>query len=370
MTKRTIVLVGGGTGGHVLPVLEVAQALLDADPSVHLVYIGQIGGPERELVETTTLYRRHEREKVEEIKLRFIGIAAEKLRRYWHWRIFVLPFAVLAGAVQAFAHLRELRPVAVFCKGGYVEVPVAVSAWLLRIPIVLHETDINMGLANRLIAPFARRIATSFPRPTLIPGQTSGKFVYTGQPVQRAFFRKQERAHVRPSLLITGGSQGAHALNMLIGALVPRLIERYHVVHLTGHADIGAMKSVTDNRHYEPIAFTREMPTLLAQADLVISRAGGFIFELAAAEKPAILIPLLSSANNYHQVANAQFLADHKAAVVLDQRSITEDLLLQTINELIRDSKRRTDLAQAIKAFAQPSAAKRIAELVLEQARS
>lgn len=363
--NRTVVLTGGGSGGHVYPVIQIVQAIHVLDPTVRFVYLGQHGGPERDILGAAKL----------PFPVPFYSLTADKLRRYWDVRTLFLPWAVATGTFQAFVHLARIRPSVVLCKGGYVSLPVALAARLRSIPIVLHETDAVMGLANRLIAPFAQRIAVSFPRQTLSEGSRSyRKLIYTGQPVS-VVFTKRSVTNLdpdRPHLLITGGSQGSVAINSLILDILPTLLERYRVTHLTGQADFHRFQARQRHRFYTPIASVataRGMAALMAEADLVISRAGGTIFELAAMSKPTILIPL-PNAGNDHQLANAQILAGNDAAVLLEQAATSPADLLRTINELIHNSTRRAALARHLHQFARPDAATQVARLVLEVMRS
>lgn len=360
---RLIVVTGGGSGGHVQPALVVIRALHDLDPTLRFTYIGQRGGVERQMVQSAEL----------PVPVTFYSITSDKLRRYWDWRSLALPFVVLGGTFEALQLLIRLRPTAVFCKGGYVGVPVTLAAWLLRIPIVLHETDAAMGLANRLIAPLASRIAVSFGREHLPTGIDHAKLVYTGQPVGRAYYQVQmsARTEPRPKVLITGGSQGSERINTLILQILPQLLERYDVTHLTGTADFARVQAAVSHRHYHPLATAetaKRMAALLADADLVISRAGGTLFELAVLRKPAIIIPIASAASD-HQRVNASILAEKGAIVMLDEQSLTPERLLQEITLLIRDSKRRAALAANIAQFARPDAAAQVARLVLEVAK-
>ncbi|MEK7184300.1 MAG: UDP-N-acetylglucosamine--N-acetylmuramyl-(pentapeptide) pyrophosphoryl-undecaprenol N-acetylglucosamine transferase, partial [Patescibacteria group bacterium] len=302
-------------------------------------------------------------------KLEILEITAEKLRRYWSFQTIILPIAILRGTFEALDALRRLQPAVVFCKGGYVCLPVALAAWWLRIPIVLHETDASMGLANRLIAPFASKIAVSFPRPTFLTQKSDRKIVFTGQPVREEFFKLASKhySHDRAVIVVTGSMQGARAINVLIQEILPQLLDRYRVIHITGQNDFQSLRSATQSQYYEPVSYSAQFHKLVAQADLVISRAGGTIFELAAMGKPSILIPLPTAAND-HQRENAAIFAEQEAAVVLEQTTLTSDQLLQTITELIRDSDRRTTLAEHIQQFAKRDAATVLAKLVLSVA--
>jgi UDP-N-acetylglucosamine--N-acetylmuramyl-(pentapeptide) pyrophosphoryl-undecaprenol N-acetylglucosamine transferase len=358
MADQTIVVAGGGTAGHVYPTLAVVSEILRIAPDTKIAYIGQTGGSEQTIIADAHL----------ENSIEYIHIAAEKLRRYWSYRILILPLAVLRGMFQALGHLRRLRPTVVFCKGGYVCIPVALAAWWLGIPIILHETDASMGLANRLIAPFAVKIAVSFPRPTFLTEKTDRKIVFTGQPVRPVFFQSPARRSTssnRPVVMVTGSMQGARAINQLIQETLPQLLERYRIIHITGPNDFKSLQSSTQSQFYEPVPYTAKFYDLLVQADVVVSRAGGTIFELAALGKPSILIPLPSAAND-HQRHNAAMFAEQDAAVVLEETTLTGELLVQTIGELIRDSKRRASLSRNVRQFARKDAATHLAQLVLE----
>ncbi|MGI6103279.1 MAG: undecaprenyldiphospho-muramoylpentapeptide beta-N-acetylglucosaminyltransferase [Patescibacteria group bacterium] len=351
---RTIVVAGGGTGGHVYPVLAVIDALRSEDPTLRFVYIGQIGGPEHTLVARANIP--------------FVGIHAEKLRRYWDLRTLFLPVRILQGIVEAWQQLGQIRPAVVFLKGGYVILPVAIAAWLRGIPIVLHETDATMGLANRLVAPLARRVALSFPRSSYA-GRVRSGFVSTGHPIMPAFFQESRTTQsTRPVLLVAMGSQGATSVNELLKPILPKLLERYRVIHLTGERDLPAFRRAFASQQYEPMAYTHDFAAVLRRADLVLSRAGGTIFELATLGKPTILIPLPSAAND-HQRVNARELERRGAAVVLEQVALTPDVLYETIASLMRDTARRNTLAERIGQFARPDAAKQVAKLVLSIAK-
>lgn len=360
MSARTVVVAGGGTGGHVYPVLEVIRELHAIDPELKFFYIGQRRGIEAEILAKAKL----------PVRVPFHGITTDKLRRYMDVRTLLLPFSIMAGVIQSFGILQTVRPIAVFCKGGYVGVPVAVAAWLLRIPIVLHETDSVMGLANRMIAPFASKIAVSYPRPKLGTGNVKSKLLYTGNPVRPEFFEPvRERPVGRPRLVITAGSQGSVPINTLIGEILPQLLERYDVVHITGTFDFGRMKAKTSDRNYRPLPYADNIVEVLRQADLVVTRAGGTVFELAALGKPAILIPL-PTAGSDHQRINAKILVDTNAAVSLEPTTLTSAKLLETIRELMQDSKRRAELGRNIRSYAKADAAKRVAELIMDVART
>lgn len=355
MADKTIVVAGGGTGGHVYPVLAVIDALQKEDSTLKFVYIGQIGGPEHKLVSRA--------------RIPFFGIHTDKLRRYFDLRTLLLPVRVLQGVVESWWQLGLIRPAAVFLKGGYIILPVALAAWLRGIPIVLHETDATMGLANRLVAPFARRVALSYPLANF-KGKYTAKFVSTGHPIAQEFFvnGEQKMRHDRPTLLITMGSQGAQSVNNLLHPILSQLLERYQIIHLTGVNDFPRFRKDFTNSTYEPMAYTHEFAKTLRRADVVLSRAGGTVFELAASGKPTILIPLPGAANN-HQYINAMQFQNRGAAVVLDQDGLTSALLSDAITGLMRSTEKRATLSKNIRYFARPDAAKQVARLVLSVAK-
>ena len=244
----------------------------------------------------------------------------------------------------------------------------AFAARLLGIPVILHETDASMGLANRLVSPLATRVAFSFPSPEFLRRDRRGsKFTYTGQPISQKFFKAgYGRKHSHPNLLIFGGSQGAKKINDLIREILPDLLERYHVTHVTGARDYGRMKAASNHRCYEPVGFSTDIDALFRQADLIISRAGGSIFEIAATGKPVVLIPIPNAANN-HQAINAEIFAERGAAIVLDETKTSSQDLLKVIVELMRNSKKRAELAGNIKRLAEPRAAENVARLILKE---
>lgn len=367
MKNKRIIIAGGGTLGHVFPALAVIEQLRKLEPRTTIVYIGQSDQEERIVKNYSS-------------QVDFVKIVSDKLYRYPTLKWFLVPFKVLIGLVQSFFIIGNFNPDVVFVKGGYLALPVAWAARLINVPIIMHETDAAMGLANKMIAPLALKIAVSFPNFV----NKDKKFVYTGNPVREEFFniQKNKRHDIskmkksegqgllrgkksrKPMIMIMGGSQGAHAINILVKNILPSLTRRFKVVHITGKADYSVFANLK-LKHYQAISFTNTMVQILQNADLVISRAGGSIFELAAMSKPSILIPLPTAANN-HQRKNAAILAKAQAAVVLEQIGLNSEDLLKAINNLMTNNKKRSQLAKNIKKFAQPDAARKIAQMILK----
>lgn len=373
MTKQKtyrIVIVGGGTGGHITPVLAVAEEL-SALGNYEIHFVGSYGGPENSLV-TAAGYRFH-------------PIQAGKLRRYLDWRNIIDIFRVAVGFLQAWLLLNWLRPAVVFAKGGYVSVPVVYAAAFLEIPIIVHESDVVMGLANRLAAGKAALVCTGFPV-AAYPKQLQAKLRFTGNPVRQLFFAKQPSreallktygltAHL-PVVLVMGGSQGAHTINQYIFDDLAQSLSQFQIIHLTGERDSELAQAQraelpkTLQKHYLVYPFVGdELPALLTLADLVVARAGAnTLSELALLGKPSILIPLPSAAGD-HQRANAQVFAKKEAAVICEEADLDGPKLTAQIQALLSNAAERKRLSRAVKQFSSPKAAHIIAETISQIAR-
>lgn len=280
----------------------------------HVVYIGSYQGMERQLAAG------HD--------IPYHAIATGKLRRYRDIENLKDPFRVLKGVAQSFGLLRRLRPGLIFSKGGFVALPVVVAARLLRIPVILHEADLTLGLANRLALPFADRVAVTFAETAgRLP---KGRAVYTGLPIRPEIFAGDRHKLLtvygltarRPILLVTGGSSGAQDLNRAIWDQLPQLLDRFQIVHLCGKSKTNA--SLTGVAGYVQLEYAQdEMPHLLAMSDIVISRAGAStIFELLALCKPHILVPLPASKSRGDQLLNAQLFASRGYSVVVEEERL------------------------------------------------
>jgi len=342
MPQKILVFTGGGTAGHVIPNLALVPALREKGWVLH--YLGSANGPEKALVE--------------EAGLAFHSIATGKFRRYFSVKNFTDPFRVLWGVCQAYGHLRTLRPQVVFSKGGFVGVPVVYAATLLRVPVILHESDLTPGLANKLCLPWARRICASFPE--TLPHLPKDKAVLTGTPIREELIQGDGESGLRflgfkkekPVLLMMGGSMGAAALNQIIRSSLGILLERWQVVHLCGSGkNDPAFEGKAGYRQFEFLG--KELPGVFACANLVVSRAGAnSLFELLALRKPMLLIPLPTTGSRGDQILNAESFLRRGLAHVLRQEDLTPQSLLKNLEELSRDAenlKRKmeaSDLAQ------------------------
>ena len=287
--------------------------------------------------------------------------------------------ALLAAAAVPAARraLRHSRAEVVMGGGGYVAGPAGVAALSLRVPLVLTEADRHLGLANRLLASRARRVCLAFP----IPGREGGQYMVTGRPIPAAILTADRDAARRRfgialddrCLLVFGGSQGARSLNLrsletFLGDGPAARDRDYHVLQITGHRDYALarerVRPAEPAQRYTLLEYEPSLADPLAACDLVLARAGGSVFELAAAGRPAILVPY-PYATARHQHANAAWMAGAGAAVVLEESELEPARLAVTVAELLGDPERLERMSRASRALARPDAAKTIAQEVL-----
>lgn len=275
---------------------------------------------------------------------------------------------------RAMRHLRRRRAQVVIGGGGYTAGPVALAAWLLRIPVLLTEADSHLGMANRLAAPLARRVALAFP----IPGRDAPKYVVTGRAVG-AEVRGATRAAGRAALgiaddalcvLVAGGSQGARTINRAVAQAFGDG-PQFELVHLAGARQVDDVRLLLADRapgpRYHLLGYLDNFHDAVAAADLIVSRAGGSIFELAAIGRPAILVPY-PHATADHQTKNARWLVDAGAAVLVPDAECTPERIGALVRELLDDPARRTAMADAARTVARPDAADTIAAIACQLA--
>lgn len=328
---KRIVLTGGGTAGHVTPHLALIPHLRQRGWEVH--YLGAQDGIERQLVGS---------------QLPYYPISAGKLRRYFSWRNLSDPFRVIKGVADAYRHLRRIQPSIVFSKGGFVAVPVSLAAWLLRIPVILHESDLTPGLANRLCAPFARKLCVAFPDSlNYLKGGAARKAVVTGTPIREELLKGSREKGLaicgfsdrRPVLLVIGGSLGSALLNRTIRENLAQLTGRYQIIHICGRGN--PEPEMKSPGYYQLEYAGEELPHLLAAADLVLSRAGAnAIVELVALAKPNVLVPLSRRASRGDQILNAASFARQGLSLVIQEEELNGKVLHETLGELEKDRER------------------------------
>ncbi len=324
---KKIILTGGGTAGHVTPNLALLPALKERGFSP--VYIGTYTGMEKGLAE--------------DAGLPYYGISSGKLRRYFSLRNFTDPFRVLKGYSDAKKILKEVKPSVVFSKGGFVTVPVVRAAASLGIPVVIHESDMTPGLANKLSYGAASKICCNFPETVkLLPPE---KAVLTGSPIRQELFEgSREKALAftglsgeKPVLLVVGGSLGAGPVNDVVRAALPQLLTSFDIVHLCGKGKTDESLNGTEGYvQYEYIS--SEMADLFALADLVISRAGAnAICEIRALAIPNVLIPLSAAASRGDQILNANSFAERGFSLVLPEEEANAETLLSAVRTVWDD---------------------------------
>lgn len=326
--KKKIFFTGGGSAGHVTPNL----ALIDkfAGEGWEVSYIGSEHGIEKELVSN--------------IKTPYYSISTGKLRRYFSWKNFVDPFKILYGIIQSFLICLKQKPDVVFSKGGFVSFPVVVSAKLLNIPVIIHESDFTFGLANKLSFPFADKICVTFPE-TLKHLKNSKKYIVSGIPIRKEFFSGNVNLGKeicgfesdKKIISIFGGSLGASEVNKVVRHLLPDVLENFNIVHVCGKGKIDKKYNYKNYRQFEYLH--EGFPHVLAASDLVISRSGAnSVYELIALRKPHILLPLGKGASRGDQILNAKYSVNKGFGEMILQEDLKADCLLEMINKVVRNS--------------------------------
>ena len=356
-------ITGGGTGGHVFPGLAVARELLRRDPVRPIVWIGSRAGLESRLVPA---------EGIRLVSLSLGGLAGKGI-------VTRLRSAAqaLAGVLRCMARFLRDRPAAVLGVGGFASGPACLAAVLLRVPLILHEQNSVPGGTNRFLARFARAIAVSFDETAA--ALEASRIIVTGNPVRAEFFapaapvaqRAETAQPPRLKLLVVGGSRGARSINRAVAGALPGLARwkgRLSIVHQTGEADWEEARKAHAGAGLdsEVLPFLDDMPRRMREADLVLSRSGASaVFEIAAAGRPAILVPFPHAAGG-HQAANARSLAAAGAALVIEDRELSGGRLAAALDALLPDSQRLRTMADAARRLSRPDAASRIADLVEE----
>ena len=363
-----IVIAGGGTGGHTSPGLAVAALLRER--AIACAWIGSRGGVEARLVPERGLV--------------YHAIPTGKLRRYWAWQnVIDLGFHVPAGVVAAWRLLKRLRPQVVFATGGFVALPVVLAAALSRVPIVVHEQTAVPGLANRIAARFARRIAVTFSGIT--DGFPASKVAHTGNPL-RPELRGGSRADAiarfgldpaLPLVYVTGGAQGAQRINRTVGQVLAPLLHRAQVIHQCGDnpttgdrqwlEERRAALPATLARRYTVIPYVRtELAGIYAATSLLLGRAGaGTVNECCQLGVPALYIPL-PGASGDEQMANARHVERAGGCAVVPQALLTPERLLERVEALLADPAPLKEMGERARTVAVPDAAERIVKLLLE----
>ncbi|MFV0439871.1 MAG: undecaprenyldiphospho-muramoylpentapeptide beta-N-acetylglucosaminyltransferase [Lachnospirales bacterium] len=325
---KKIVLTGGGTAGHVTPNIALIPKLIDKGFEIH--YIGSINGFEKKLVEDIS----------QKYDVKYYGISSGKLRRQLSFKNVTDAFSVLKGMKDAYFLLKKIKPNVIFSKGGYVVVPVVLSAKLLKIPVIIHESDYSPGLANKIAIPSSKIVCTTFESTKKYIKDK--KVVCTGSPIRNEVLQGDsirgknlcDFKEDKPVILQMGGSQGSMALNKALrDTLTLGLLKNYNIIHLTGKGNLDNSLKFDNYKQFEYVK--DEYPHLLAYSDFVISRGGAnSIFEFLSIKKPNIIIPLTLKASRGDQIQNAKEFLEKGYSSVLFEEDLTSDTLFEKIQEL------------------------------------
>jgi len=321
---KKIVLTGGGTAGHVTPNLALMPKLKELDYDI--VYMGSLDGIEKKLIA--------------DFDIPYYGVPVGKLRRYLDPKNFTDPFKVIKGYSEAKKYLKEIKPDVVFSKGGYVSVPIVRAAASLKIPCIIHESDLTPGLANKLCIPKAQKVCCNFPE--TVKKLPEKKAELTGSPVRAELFNGNADAaremcgfnNDLPVIMVIGGSTGSVAINKAVRKALPELLKEFQIVHLCGNGRIDNLLLTT--KGYKQFEYLKgELKDVMAMSDLVVSRAGAnAICELLSLRKPNLLIPLTKAASRGDQILNANSFESQGYSLVLQEEDLDEISLVQKIHEL------------------------------------
>ena len=350
---KKILLTGGGTAGHVTPNIALIPYLKDA--GFEIEYMGSYNGIEKKLIE--------------EQGIPYVGISSGKLRRYHDIKNLTDPARILKGLREAKKYMKLNRPDIVFSKGGFVSVPVIYAAASYNIPVVIHESDLTPGLANKLSIPKATKICYNFPETEqYLP---AGKSVHTGLPVRRQLLDGDPHkgyafcgySEDKPLIMVIGGSLGAASVNEVVREALPELLKKVYVAHICGKGKMDpAFFNTPGYKQFEYVSDT--LPDLFAAADVIVSRAGAnVIYEIVAIKKPSILIPLGTDASRGDQILNAKSFKRRGFAEVLFEDHLTKDALF---NDIVEVAHNRQSYIDAMNAERTEDSAKLVTDVILE----
>lgn len=322
---KRIIFTGGGSLGHVTPNIALIKKFLEEGWDID--YVGSKAGLEKEIIT--------------KLPVTYFEIETGKLRRYFSWKNFGDAVRVCIGIVQAIVLIRKRKPNVIFSKGGFVSFPIVVAGWFWRVPVVIHESDMSPGLTTRLSAPFATKICLAFPE----AGKSlkrKEKLLLTGLPVREEILKgNKEKAKSLlqfsqdlPILLVVGGSQGSVFLNKTIRDLLAKIeLDEFNVIHVCGRGGLEPSLDFLNYRQYELL--NQEYADMLVAADIVVTRGGATaLFEIMAAKKPNIIIPLGTAASRGDQLLNAEYFHVQGVSTVLQESELTEVGFLEAIKHV------------------------------------
>ncbi len=347
-----IAFTGGGTAGHVTPNIALIDVLQKEGWQID--YIGSVDGVEKAMITA--------------INVPYHAVSSGKVRRYFSWKNFYDPLKIIIGIGQSYRLMRKIKPNVVFSKGGFVAFPVVVGAWLNRIPIVAHESDMSPGLANRLSFPFVSQICVTFAAAKKHFKQQE-KVEVTGTPIRPELFNGNVAKGLdlcgfnreKPCLLVIGGSQGARAMNDCVRLALDNLCKRFQVIHLCGKGKVD--NSLCARAGYRQFEYANEeLADLFAASEMVISRAGAnTLYEILALVKPHVLIPLSEKASRGDQVQNARYFQQQEISVVVREEKLTPETLMAAVDDVIVH---KDVIIEKIKALGIESATMKIIDVI------
>lgn len=321
---KTIILTGGGTGGHVIPHLSIIPKL--KKEGYKIFYIGSENGIEKQIIS-------------KEKDIEYFSIPTVKFIRKLTLKNLLIPFKLINSISKTKVLLKKLKPDIIFSKGGFVSVPVVIAGKKLGVPIISHESDLTMGLANKIIYNYCDKMCTTFEK----TAKEKNKCIHTGSPIRKTLFNgSKEKGSAltklkldKPTLLFIGGSTGARDLNNIIYKALPTLTKTYNVIHIVGKNK--ANKNIT-YKNYCQLEFILNIEDIFAISDFIISRAGSnAIYEFWALKKPMLLIPLPKTQSRGDQIENAKYFKNLEIANTIQQENLNEKTLIKEIDNLVKN---------------------------------
>ncbi len=368
-----ILFTGGGTGGHFYPIIAVAEAVRER-------------AKERRILEPSLFYMatsKYNPRSLFDNGIEFVNIPAGKIRRYFSLLNVTDLFKTFIGIIIAIFRMFSIYPDVVFGKGGYASFPALVAARLLRIPVVIHESDSRPGKVNAWAGKFAQKIALSYPQAAEFFPKHKDRIALTGNPIRREIVQPLSNgAHEymllelgTPTILVLGGSQGAQAINDVMIEALPELLNKYQIIHQTGKNNLEGMKQMSTlvlkgheyAYRYHPLDYLNDLSLRMSAgvADIVVSRAGSTIFEIAAWGIPSIIIPLPHSVS-HDQTDNAFAYARSGAASVIEENNLSSHILVEEIDRIVGSVSLTATMKEHAKAFARLDSARVIADGILD----
>lgn len=325
---KKIILTGGGTAGHIMPNLALLPKLCEHFNKIY--YLGSKNSMEEKILKDYP-------------QIEFIAIPTTKLVRKLTLKNLLIPFKLAIGVQRTKRILRQINPNVIFCKGGFVSVPVAIAGKKCKIPVVSHESDFSMGLANKVILKFATTVCTSFENTAKI----SKKCVCTGSPIREQIFKgnknnvfcKFKHDKQKPTVLFFGGSLGSKNINNVVENSIEKLTTKYNILHITGK---GNANNINVKNYYQ-VEFTNNIEDFFDASDIVVCRGGAnSLFELLALKKPMLIIPLSKAQSRGDQIENAEYFKRHNWAEVLDETKLSSYTLLNKLDNVLKNIEKFT----------------------------